>query len=90
MDGPLKGHFLLVIPLQTELTPKQKYGLQLLEERLRDPFCPASYFALNKSTFLAMFSTSLTYIIILLQFKVGAMSGAATSDIDQMRYVLQL
>ena len=71
---------------QTDLTRKQKYGLHLLEERLQEPFCPASYFALNKSTFLAMFSTSLTYIIILLQFKVGDMTGDPTDGSGQMRY----
>ena len=78
----------MFIPLQAELTPKQEYGLQLLEERLRDPFCPASYFALNKSTFLAMFSTSLTYIIILLQFKVGAMTGATADASGETRYAI--
>ena len=78
----------LNIPILTELTPKQKYGLHLLEERLQDPFRPSSYFALNKSTFLAMFSTSLTYIIILLQFKVGAMTGADSGASGQMRYVI--
>jgi hypothetical protein len=35
--------------------------------------CPQSYFNLNKSAFLGMIGTVLTYIILLMQFKVGTL-----------------
>lgn len=62
------------------MTPKQKYGCRLLSERLHEPLCPLSYFNLNKSAYLGMVGTVLTYIIVLMQFKVGTLGEQKNGD----------
>ena len=58
---------------KADFNPKVEYKMELLFKRLSNPnpLCPANVFNLNKSTILSSSAAIVTYLIILMQFKIS-------------------
>lgn len=76
----IKDYFVRKEDHISKLTPEQMYKLKALCKQLDNPtpMTPLGLFSMKQSALLSAFGTSLTYIIVLIQFK--------TTELPLVRY----
>ena len=77
--------FLTTNTLHNKVEKKEKqevYEVSLLLERLRDSSTmkPFAMFTVTRSAFLGAFGTVLTYLVVLIQFKVAEQTSGTTTN----------
>ena len=72
-----------------KLDRRLKWKIQVLEDRLSRPNAISPYFAfnLNRSTFLPGLATVLTYLIIVIQFKLTEVPGDNVSTTSNLTFI---
>lgn len=57
--------------MASAMSPTDAYKARILGDRLSEPVSPMSCFSLEKPTLMSLAGNCFTYLIVLLQFKIG-------------------